>query len=142
MRRAVAITGVLAAVAGWAAVVFDLFGPTYSGGSCNSADGCVEYTASLVQVGLTGTAALFLTAVALLFFGIGLGSLLAATQRKAVGVVLLAICVVALLAATLVSGFSVGASFLPADMLAIVTLVLAVTRRRRPTGPIPEEPRQ
>jgi len=138
MRRAVAVLGWLTALLGWAAVAYDLFGPTYSVAGCDSSGACTSGTATLLQVGLTGTAAAFLAAVVVLFFGFGLGALALSAGWRQQGLTAITITLALLLLATVLSGLSVGYSFVPADLLAILTTVFAF--RARPRGPAESGP--
>ena len=138
MRRTALAFGLAAFVIGLGALAWDLYGPTYSYSVCGIDSGgqgfCHSGTASLVQTGLTTTAAVFITIVGLLFAALATGSILAFFGRRTAGVTVLAVALGLLVPATLISGFSIGYSFLPSDALGVLALIFA-TRRRAPSSP-------
>ena len=74
----------------------------------------------------------------MLFFGFGLGALALSAGRRQLGLTAITITLALLLLATVLSGLSVGYSFVPADLLAILTSVFAF--RARPRGPAESGP--
>jgi hypothetical protein len=132
--RATLLCGLLALLSGALALIFDLFGPTYSTASCDTLGHCTTGSASLLQAGLQPVTAVFLIIVALLFLAVFLASLLVATSRASPAIIMLLVCLVLLLLATVLSGFSIGWSFLPADAFTVAALVFA-RQRPRPRPP-------
>jgi hypothetical protein len=118
---------VIAALIGWAAVAFDLYGPMYSQASCDSSGACTYRTGSLLEAGLSGRAALFMGLVVVILLGVAAGGVLVAAKHRVPGVLLLTVCGIVLLMATVISGLSIGPTLLPSDLVAIITLALALT---------------
>jgi hypothetical protein len=139
MRRATLVCTILAALIGWLALVYDLYGPTYSTGTCDINGHCSTGTASLVSVGLTPTALVFILSIAFLLLLAVIASFLIYTNRRS-GLALLIACLVVLLVATAISGFSIGYSFLPSDLLLILATVFATRRQHAPPVPPPSAP--
>lgn len=115
-----AATGVL----GLGALVWDLLGPTYSFSS--SAGGVDEAgTRSLLEVGLSAEAGVFLAVVGLLCVGVAAGAVLHVRRRpRGVTAGLWAAALLLGLAAV-VSGFSVGPTLLPASLAALLAALAA-----------------
>jgi hypothetical protein len=131
MKRAAAVLGILAAVCGLAAILFVLFGPTYSTGSCNSNGVCTTGTASLVQVGLAPETAGFLAFITIVLITVAIGGVLVATSRTLAGLVVLIVGFVILVGAT-VGTFALGPAIIPTDVLTLAAVIAAARASRKP----------
>ena len=136
VRRATLACGFLCFLVGLLALAYDLYGPTYSYSTCSSSStgpsSCASGTSSLVQTGLTETAAIFIAFVALVFLAVFVASLLVYLHRPIAGLLALGVALFLLAVSTFISGFSIGYSFLPSDLFAILALIFAL-RHPKPT---------
>jgi hypothetical protein len=132
MRRAALACGIAAALIGWVALAYDLYGPTYSYATCTTSgtgpEACRTGTASLVQSGLQPITAVFIALVALLFLLVFIASLLLFLRHRLLALGTIGATLVLLAIATALSGFSIGYSFLPSDALALVVMILTLRR--------------
>ena len=137
MRVAALVCGIASALIGFFALTYDLYGPTYSYSTCSTSgtSSCTNGTASLVQAGLQPVTAVFIALVALLFLAVFVASWLVFLRRRQAGFFLIGIALALLALATVISGFSIGYSFLPSDLLALVVLILALRDRGTATSP-------
>lgn len=140
MKRSAAALGILAAVSGLAAIVFVLFGPTYSTGSCNTNGVCTTGTASLVQVGLAPEAAVFFAFIAIVLIAIAIAGVLVATGRTLAGLVILIVGFVILVGAT-VGTFAFGPAIVPTDLLTFAAAIAAARASRKPNAEAGVAPR-
>lgn len=141
MRRLPIALGISSALLGFLALAYDLYGPTYSGSSCSSSGigpaSCTTTSASLVQVGLSPTTVWFLASLGALFLVVFAASFLLYLHHRTGALLLFALSLFALLVATLLTGFSIGYSFLPSDLVLLLALVFAL---RTPPLPAPPSP--
>lgn len=134
MRKAVLPCGLLACLAGWVAIAVDVLGPTATAAGCDSNGSCSSQATSLWSAGLAGSELSFLAAAAILWLGVATGALLVQVRLWAAGATTLAGCLAVLLVLTLLSAASVGLTFVPADLMGIVGLVIAITSRKASSG--------
>jgi hypothetical protein len=132
------IGGVLAMLAGLAAVVYLLLGPGYATETCTTdstgqLSQCVRSTRTLIEV--NGATAIFdLALVVILVVGVGISAVWhARTGRPAARGVLWG-CAVVLLVFSILSGFSIGLFLLPSAALALVAALASLGNRRAATA--------
>ncbi|HEX7265279.1 MAG TPA: hypothetical protein VF383_13980 [Candidatus Dormibacteraeota bacterium] len=133
MKRAAAVLGILAAISGLAAILFVLFGPTYSTGTCDSNGVCTTGTASLIQVGLAPVTAMFFAFMVMLLVAVACAGLLVATGRTLAGLVILIVGFVFLVGAT-VGTFAFGPAIVPTDLLTFAAVIAAARASRKPSS--------
>jgi hypothetical protein len=127
------IGGVLAMLAGLAAVVYLLFGPGYASETCTiDSPGqppvCVTATRTLIEV--NGATAIFdLALVVILVMGVGIGAVWHARTGQPVARGVLWGCAVVLLVFAILSGFSIGLFLLPSAALALVAALASLGNR-------------
>ncbi len=131
MKRGAASLGILAAMSGLAAILFVLFGPTYSTGTCNSNGVCTTGTASLVQVGLAPETVVFFAFIVMVLIAVAIAGVLVATDRTLPGLVILIIGFVILVGAT-VGTFAFGPAIVPTDLLTFAAVIAAARAGRQP----------
>lgn len=125
-----AVSGVLASIAGGAAIAFLLTAPSYSSASCqvSSSGGppiCVTTTRTLVQV--NGSAAIVdLSIVAIVLLGVFGAVIWHSLTGQIVPLVMLCIFTAALTIFTLLALLSIGILLLPSMALALVASVCAL----------------
>lgn len=134
MRKAVLPCGLLACLAGWVAIAFDVLGPTGTAAGCDSDGSCSSQTTSLWSAGLAGSEVSFLAAAAILWLGVAIGALLVQVRQWAAGATTLVGSLAVLLGLTLLSAASVGLTFVPADLIGLVCVVIAITSRKASSG--------
>lgn len=113
----------LAGLVGFLGWAYALFGPTYE-----SSDGA---TSNVAGTSLNTVSAIFFAVVLADLVGTAGGTYLHAQRRRAAGRGLLAACVVVLSVLAIISSFSVGILFLPAVLLAWLTLFVSLLVGRR-----------
>jgi hypothetical protein len=128
------VCGVLAALAGLAAVVWLLFGPpAYAGQSCTAPQPgqpmvCVDTTRTLIEE--NGATAIFdLALVALLVVGVGAAAVWHARTGRPGARVALWLCAVILAMFSILSGFSIGLYLLPSAGLGLLAALASLGNR-------------
>jgi hypothetical protein len=131
MKRSAAVLTILAAISGLAAILFVLFGPTYSTSTCNSNGVCTTGTASLVQVGLAPETAVFFAFIVMVLIAVASAGVLVASGRTLAGLVILIVGFVILVGAT-VGTFAFGPAIVPTDLLTFAAVIAAARASRKP----------
>jgi hypothetical protein len=140
MKRSAAVLGILAAITGLAAILFVLFGPTYSTGTCNSNGACTTGTASLVEVGLAPETGVFFAFIAMVLVAVACGGVLVATGSTLAGLVILIVGFVILVGATF-GTFAFGPAIVPVDLLTLAAVIAAARASRKPKSQAGVAPR-
>jgi len=133
LRLIEATSGILAALAGGAALAFLLFAPTYSTEGCHTTDGappiCVTRTATLLEV--NGAAAVVdLSIVALLLLGVALAAVWHSGTGLPVPRIALWLFAAALAVFAILALLSIGVLLLPSVALALVACFASLGRGR------------
>jgi hypothetical protein len=134
LGKTVLACGLLACFAGWVAIIFDALGPTGTLAGCDSNDVCSSHATSLWGDGITGSELSIFVAAATLWLGVAIGARLIRVRQWAAGATTLAGCLAVLLVLTLLSAASVGLTFLPADLIGLVCLGVAIRSRKASSG--------
>lgn len=141
LRRIEGLSGALAGILGFAALLVVIFAPlgmygststtTITPGSGPSTGGGVTTgrSVSLAETGISATTAYFLAFMALAILGIGVGAVLHSRTRSNAWRALLWLATAVLLVGVVVAILSVGPFLLPSLLLALVASLLAGLNR-------------